>query len=123
MTRVESSSFAESVLSSQLSSLEVTNFVLTQSASNSAENWNAFMLHSSNQFFVKVPDVKQLSKSSLLTLLGLVEELGVHEVFVCVPATSVNCDYLVSEFVSLDFELVSPRSQPIPGFVVLRFDF
>jgi len=117
--RVESSSFVDAVLTAQLStSLDVTSFVLTQSG----EKLTAFLVHSSYQLFIKSPEA-ELSKSSLLTLLELAEELGVQEVFVCIPSASENCDLLVSEFVSLDFELLSPRSQPTTEFVVLRFDF
>jgi len=122
--RVESSSFVDAVLTAQLStSLEVTSFVLTQSGSNTFEKWSAFLVHSSNQLFIKAPDAAALSKSSLLTLLELAEEIGSQEVFVCIPSTSSNCDSLIGEFVSMDFELLSPRSQPSTEFVVLRFDF
>jgi len=122
--RVESSSFVESVLTSQHSDdLEISSFVLTSDKSGNISRWSAFYLHNSNQFFIKPPMRVPLCKQSLLSLLDLAEQLQASEVFVCLPRASPNCDAVVAEFVSMDFHMLTTRSQINPEHVVLRFDF
>jgi len=120
---VESSSFVDSVLNSQHSDLEISSFVLTSDKSGNISRWSAFYLHSSNQFFIKPPMRVPLCKQSLLSLLDLAEQLQAAEVFVCLPCASPTCDALVAEFVSMDFHMLTTRSQLNPEYVVLRFDF
>jgi len=119
--RVESSSLLSSVFTAEHSdALETTYFVLNQQC---GARWTAFLLHSTNQFFIKAPALKNMNKESLLMLLDLAEELGVTEAFVCVSRSSPDCEKLVSEFQHLDFVLVPPCSELSKEFLLLRFEF
>lgn len=80
------------------------------------------MCRSSNQFFVKAPGSLPICKASLLMVLELAEQCGVSEVLMCVPKGS-SCDAIVTEFSSLDFKVLSPRTQSMPEFVIMRFHF
>jgi len=119
--RVESSSLVSSVFTAEHSdALETTYFVLNNQG---AARWTAFLFHSTNQFFIKAPALKMMSKESLLMLLDLAEELGVADAFVCVPRNGPDCEKLVAEFLNLDFVMVSPISELSNEFVLLRFQF
>lgn len=113
-----------SVLTAQQTS-RTTSFVLSYSltSTNTTTRWPAFLMHDTAQFFIKAPGSLPLCKASLLMVLELAEELGVAEVFMCVPKHGRNTDELVTEFASLAFTVLSPRTQPMEEFVVLRFDF
>eukprot|EP00301_Raphidiophrys_heterophryoidea_P023982 c7647_g1_i1.p2 GENE.c7647_g1_i1~~c7647_g1_i1.p2 ORF type:complete len:121 (-),score=27.20 c7647_g1_i1:512-874(-) len=119
--RVESSSLLSSVFTAEHSdALETTYFVLNRQGTT---RWTAFLLHSTNQFFIKAPSLNAMNKESLLMLLDLAEELGVADAFVCVSRNSPDCEKLVSEFLNLDLVMVPPCSELNDEFVLLRFEF
>lgn len=119
--RVESSSLISSVFTAEHSdALETTYFVLNRQGT---ARWTAFLLHSTNQFFIKAPALKSMDKESLLMLLDLAEELGAADAFVCVSRNSSDCEKLVAEFLNLDFTMAPSCSELSNEFVLLRFEF
>lgn len=100
--------------------LDITSFVLN---TQGKAHWTAFLLHSTNQFFIKAPSHKSMCKESLLVLLDLAEELGAADAFVCVSRNSADCDKVVAEFLNLDFVMVPPCSELNNELILLRFEF
>eukprot|EP00299_Pterocystis_sp_00344_P003943 c14744_g1_i1.p2 GENE.c14744_g1_i1~~c14744_g1_i1.p2 ORF type:complete len:169 (-),score=12.14 c14744_g1_i1:343-849(-) len=125
LLRVESSSFMNAVLASEYSpNMAATCFVLTQKSANSISRWDAFLSHRTKQFFIKAPFASShISKQNVMFLLDLAEQFKAREARVCVSRAEPNRDTLISELISLGFDLLSPRSQPIVEFDVLQFRF
>jgi N-acetylglutamate synthase-like GNAT family acetyltransferase len=81
------------------------------------------MVPSSKQLFLTSQSPLPLCKISLVAILDLAEQLGVSEAFVCITRETAETAEMTSEFTSMGFKILSPRSQPMAKFVVLRFDF
>jgi len=122
---VESSAFADSMLTALKCQEDITTFAVSVELPDSKKSslWSAFIIHSTNQMFLTSQSSLPLCKQSLVAVLDMAEQLGVHEAFVCVLRDMPESAVLVSEFTSMGFKHLSPRLQPVVDFTVLRFDF
>jgi len=73
----ESATFVDDIFEQQ-SLYDTTSFVLNRDSPEGLIRWNCFLLHNTNQFFIKVQTITDAHLDSLISLLAIGEELGIE---------------------------------------------
>lgn len=124
----ESSSFMDDVFTMHHSDVLDATFLVFNCNGGKGDKplrcWSAMLLHSTGQFFIKLPQAGGgLCSETLLLLLDIAEEMGAVDAFVCVPRDSPSHDDDVNELLNLDFSRVAPREGLTDHFSIVRFEF
>lgn len=119
----ESATFIDDVFEQHNTNYDTTSFVLNRDSPQGLIRWSSFLLHNTNQFFIKVSTISDVHLDSLISLLAFAEELGIEDAFVCVERTNPDCGSIVEQLQDLDFCEVPQNPFLSEDFVILRFGF
>lgn len=95
---------------------EVSSIILVaeREQANPHGTFRCYMDPHTKAFFIEIPDentANALTRSALLSILGLAEQAGAETVYVCVRNTLKRQDICLRDFLFLGFERLSAKEQ------------